>query len=173
MPPKCLINGVRESIEKYQKEQVLSSPIGPREHTTQAIWRPPSDDSFKVNWDESIDRRKNLMGVGVIVCDLARTVLVAQCSVQKYILDPTTAEVIGAKMGAKLERDLGLHSIILEANARAVITTLNQEDEDLSGFGSVIVETREFLKGFSLWDVSFVRREGNSAAHQLAKPAVN
>jgi len=54
-----------------------------------------------------------------------------------------------------------------------VIKTLNQKDEDLSGFGSVIVETREFLKGFSLWGVSFVRREGNSVAHQLAKLVVN
>jgi hypothetical protein len=101
-----------------------------------------------VNWEASIDRWTNLIGVGVIVHDHVGTILAAQCSVHKYILDPTRAKAIGAKMGAELERDLGLHSILLEGDAHAVITVLNREDEDLSRFESVIVETRDFKRFF-------------------------
>jgi hypothetical protein len=89
------------------------------------------------------------MGVGVIARDHHGTVIVAQCTTQRYILDPTVAEAIGAKMGAKLGRILGLHSIFLEGDASAVATALNREEEEFSRFGSIIVETREILKGFS------------------------
>jgi hypothetical protein len=68
---------------------------------------------------------------------------------------------------------LGLHFIFLEGDANVVVTTLNWEDEDFSRFGNIIVETREILKGFPLWNVSFVRRECNNAAHQLAKFAIS
>jgi hypothetical protein len=113
------------------------------------------------------------MGVGVIVRDHVGSVLAAQCSVQKYILDPTTAEAIGARLGAELGQNLGLHSIFLEGDASAVITALRMEDADFSKFGNVILETREILKGLSLWNVNFVLREGNNAVHLLAKLAVN
>lgn len=102
MNPKCLISGVRESIEMFRKAHATPLSIGPREHIIQVVWKPPTADSFKVNWDASIDRWKNLMGVGVIIRDHVGSVLAAQCSVQKYILDPTTIEAIGAKLGAEL-----------------------------------------------------------------------
>jgi hypothetical protein len=171
--PKCLIIGARDSLEKYRELNAPLSLFGSREYSAQTAWKSPSVDSVKVNWDAAINRRKNLMGVGVIACDHAGTVLAAQCSVQRYILDPTIAEAIGAKMGVELGRALGLHSIFLEGDASVAVTALNREDEDFSRFENIIVETREILKGFPLWNVSFVRRECNNAAHQLAGFAVN
>lgn len=52
------------------------------------------------------------------------------------------------KLGAELGQDLGVHSILLEGDAHAVITVLNLEDEDLRRFESVIVETRDFKRFF-------------------------
>jgi hypothetical protein len=54
-----------------------------------------------------------------------------------------------------------------------MVTALNREDEDFSRFENIIVETREILKDFPVWNVNFVRRECNNAAHQLAGFAVN
>jgi hypothetical protein len=173
IPPKCLIIGARDSLEKYWEANTSSSCFDAWDYSTQTVWKSPRADSVKVNWDATIDRRKNLMGVGVIACDHTGTVLAAQCLVQRYILDPTIAEAIGAKMGAELGRVLGLHSIFLEGDANVVVTALNREDEDFSRFGNIIVETREILKGFPWWNVSFVRRECNNAAHQLARFAVS
>jgi hypothetical protein len=137
------------------------------------VGSPPPFNGFKVNWDASVDRRKNLMGVGIVMRNHAGRVLAAQCSVQKFIVDPSTAEAIGARVGAELGRRLGLQSIMLEGDASVVIEALRREGEDLSRFGNVILETKELLKGFHFWEANLVRREGNNAAHLLARHATN
>lgn len=88
-------------------------------------------------------------------------------------MDPAVAEAIGAKMGADLGRLLGLHSIFLEGDASTVVAALKREEEEFNRFGSIIVETREALKFFPGWEVGFVRRSCNNAAHQLARLAVS
>jgi hypothetical protein len=91
--------------------------------------------------------------------------------VKKFIVDPSTAEAIGDRVGAELGRRLGLQSLMLEGDASVVIEALRREGEDLSRFGNVILETKELLKGFHFWEANLVRREGNNAAHLLARHA--
>lgn len=126
-----------------------------------------------MNWDAAVDRPKNFMGVGVIAHDHFGKVLAAQFSVQRYILDSTVAKAIGAKMGAELGQILGLQSISLEGDASVAVTTLNREDEEFSRFGNIIVETKETLKDFPVWNVRSVQRVCNNAAHQLARFAIS
>jgi hypothetical protein len=46
-------------------------------------------------------------------------------------------------------------------------------DEDAGKFGNLIRETRILLRRFDCWTVKHVKREGNKAAHTLAKYAVS
>jgi hypothetical protein len=171
--PKCLISSVSDSLDLFRKVHAPVMPTVPREGPSQTIWIPPPVNSFKVNWDASIDRRGNIMGVGIVVRNHAGRVLAAQCLVQKFIVDPSTAEAIGARVGAELGKKLGLHSILLEGDASVVVEALRREEEDLSRFGNVILETKEMLKDFHFWKVNLVKREGNNAAHLLARFATN
>jgi hypothetical protein len=97
MPPKCLLIGARDSLEKFREANTPSSCFDLRDYSTQTVWKPSRASSVNVNWDAAIDRRKNLMGVGVIARDHSGTVLAVQCSVQIYILNPTIAEAIVLK----------------------------------------------------------------------------
>jgi hypothetical protein len=126
-----------------------------------------------VNWDAAVDKRKNLMGVGIIVRNNLGAVIATQCAVQKFILDPSVAEAIGAKLGAEFGRTLGLYSIFLEGDTSEVVSALNREEEEFSRMGSIIAEARKILKEFPVWKVGSVRRGCNNAAHQLAKLAVS
>jgi len=120
-------------------------------------WKPPNADTVNVNWDAAVDKRKNLMGVGVIARNHSGEVLAAQCAVQRYIVDPAVAKAIGAKMGI----------------ACAVVAALKRDEEEYNRFGSIIIEAREALKYFPEWEVGFVRRNCNNVAHQLARLAVS
>jgi hypothetical protein len=136
-------------------------------------WKPPNADTVNVNWDAAVDKRKNLMGVGVIARNHSGEVLAAQCAVQRYIVDPAVAKAIGAKMGIALGRLLGLHAILLEGDTCAVVAALKRDEEEYNRFGSIITEAREALKYFPEWEVGFVRRNCNNVAHQLARLAVS
>jgi hypothetical protein len=173
MPPNCLLDGAEESLKNFKEIHALPSISGSRAPAPSASWNPPSVDTVKINWDAAIDKRKNLMGVGIIVRNNLGAVLATQCAVQKFILDPSVAEAIGAKLGAELGRFLGLHSIFLEGDASEVVSALNREEEGFSRMGSIIAEAREVLREFSEWKVASVRRGCNNAAHQLAKLAVS
>lgn len=172
MPPKCLLISATDSLMKFKVANSFSSSPTSQNSPSQPSWKPPNADTVKVNWDAAVDKRKNLMGVGVIARNHSGAVLAAQCVIQRYIVDLAVAEVIGAKMGADLGRLLGLHSIFLEGDTSAVVAALKREEEEFSRFGSIIIETREVLKVFPGWEVGFVRRSCNNAAHQLARLAV-
>jgi len=172
MPPKCLLDGAEDSMKNFKEIQAFPSISGSRAPAPSVSWNPPNVDTVKINWDAAIDKRKNLMGVGIIVRNNFGAVLATQCAVQKFILDPSVAEAIGAKLGADLGRFLGLDSIVLEGDASEVVSALNREEEGFSRMGSIIVEARKVLRDFSVWKVASVRRNCNNAAHQLAKLAV-
>jgi hypothetical protein len=62
---------------------------------------------------------------------------------------------------------MGFPSIVLEGDARDVVLGLGNPD-----VCSVLLDCRLLLKSFSSWSVNHVRRDGNKAAHKLAKLAV-
>jgi hypothetical protein len=101
------------------------------------------------------------MGVGIIARDHMGNVLASKCSVQQYVSDPTIAEAIGAWQGAKLGRDMGLQSIVLECDSKEIVLALGRVDYGLGKYGSIIVVARKLLTGFQSWAVIHVRREGN------------
>lgn len=120
-----------------------------------------------------MDWNQKLMGVGIITRDHMGTVRASMCSVQQYISDPTTTEAFGARLGVEFGCHLRFQSIILEGDAKEVVIALGRDDNGLGKYGSLIVDAREILAGFQSWAVSHVRREGNEAAHQLAKLVVS
>jgi hypothetical protein len=172
-PPKCLLTGAKESLQSFKEVNTLPSNPGARDSVSSLSWNPPNVDIVKVNWDAAVDKHKNIMGVGIIARDNSGVVIAAQCAVQKFILDPSVAEAIGAKMGAELGRALGLYSIFLEGDASVVVSALNREEEEFSKMGSIITETRKILMEFPSWKVGVVRRCCNNVAHLLAKLAVS
>jgi hypothetical protein len=61
----------------------------------------------------------------------------------------------------------------LEGDAREIILALTNPEEVDSVHGHFLTETRQMLGSLVSWKVSHVRREGNKAAHSLAKLALS
>jgi len=171
-PPNCLLKCVSEAVEEFRLANTQAPGIPTLVHGFQAAsWCAPSRGWIKVNWDAGLDRHQDLMGVGLIARDEEGCVKATMCYLQKYVLDPTEADAFGARLGAEFTRFMGFSSIALEGDSQKVVRRMRRDDGGCCSFGSFIVDAKEILKYVHAWDICYVPRGRNGAAHHLAKLA--
>jgi ribonuclease HI len=112
------------------------------------------------------------MGIGVVGRDFCGTVYVAFVLSRKFIIDPTTAEVMAAWQMVEICVRLGFSEIILEGDSMEVVQALNQEDSSWGRYGFFINDAKILLQQVQHWKVSHVKRTANEVAHRLAKYAL-
>jgi hypothetical protein len=95
------------------------------------------------------------------------------CSTVAYISDSALAEAMAARKGVEFERRLGLRSFTLEGNSMVIVEALKKCDVSSDVYGGVVCDIISKLSDFDLCDFSFVRRCGNSVAHEVAKLVVS
>jgi hypothetical protein len=82
-------NGRVENWCKFNKRQprnvVALGQISPTK------WTKPPWGFVKLNWDASVDKHMNKMGIRVLTRDHEGTVLAMFCSRKDYVIDPTMA----------------------------------------------------------------------------------
>ena len=80
-------------------------------------------------------------------------------------------EVIAAKKALKFALELGLSVIVFEGDSKNTIDALLSEEVSLANIGHLIEEAK--LYGDQLDEVEFshVKRQGNKAAHNIARHA--
>jgi hypothetical protein len=125
----------------------------------------------KVNWDTAIDGQGRCIGIGVIVWDHNGVVLAMLSETMTSIKDPTTAEALAARRGAKLCVSLGITRLILEGDALQIVQALRLTGGRWYPYGLVIEDTQRLFKNFQECSVSHVFRNANVEAHKLAKLA--
>jgi ribonuclease HI len=173
LPPPILIKEATDIIEDFRKSREGHSAEGPGGQVSHVRWLRPATNSIKLNWDAALDNRKKIMGMGIIARDHNGEVKAAMCDVIPYIRDPIVAEALAACRAVQFTHDIGAQSVELEGDAREVILALGSSAETDSIVGNLVREARRMLENFPFWRVSHVRRDGNRAAHVLAKFATS
>ncbi|XP_059436766.1 uncharacterized protein LOC132169828 [Corylus avellana] len=113
------------------------------------------------------------MGMSVVIWDHEGRVRAVKCSLKQGSFDPTAAETMAAIHALKLCMALGMLNIRMEGDAKNVVDALNSREENWSRTGHLVDEARNLLKGFNIWDIKYVNRNANFAAHHIAKMAAN
>jgi ribonuclease HI len=90
-----------------------------------------------------------------------------------FCRDPTVAKIMVAIHALKFCMALGLQNIRMEGDAKNVMDALNSKKENWSRMRHLVAGARTLLNGFNNWDINYVRRNVNFAAHHIAKMAVN
>ena len=70
-------------------------------------------------------------------------------------------------------KTLGFNKIHLEGDAQTIVNAVNSSSLDWGRMGMSVEDIQLELKSFPFWRMSFVRREGNKAAHFMARLALN
>lgn len=82
-------------------------------------------------------------------------------------------EAMVADEGIRLAKDLGLKDVIIEGDAQVVMSTLAQSDYIPSSIQKIIEGSKKCLQHFHVWKANHIYRNGNVAAHLLARYACN
>jgi hypothetical protein len=173
LPPNILIREVFDLVEEFRTTNSRVETLGQGEQSTRIGWSKPAENRIKINWDAALDGGRKLMGIGIIARDHQGRVRAAKCEILPHVRDPVAAEAIGARSAVSFGCFMGFQTVDLEGETREIILTLSNPEEVDSVHGHFLAETRQMLGSLASWKVSHVRREGNKAAHSLAKLALS
>jgi hypothetical protein len=71
-----------------------------------------------------------------------------------------------------LGKELGASEVTFEGDAKQVVQAVNAQEPCDSIYGHIVEGIQDELKGFNRTSFKHIAREGNSAAHGLAKEAI-
>jgi ribonuclease HI len=118
-----------------------------------------------------LNLKSERIGIGIVIRDQQGNVKAAQSSVRRGRLDPTTAETVAVVQTLRFCKEIGLAKIYLEGYAKNVVDALLSLEANWSKSGHIIAEAQLLLQDFIYWEIKYVSREANFAAHNLAKLA--
>ena len=116
-------------------------------------------------------RRKDGNGGGYT--DHAKGVRAIKYSCKQGLFDPTVAETMAATHALHYCMTFGVDNISMEGDATNVVAALNSRGQNWSRTGHLIEDARVLLERFTTWDIHYVGRSANFAAHNIAKLAAN
>lgn len=67
----------------------------------------------------------------------------------------------------------GFQTVLFELDFKSVVDKIHSPGADISELGSIIQECSRIISSFPNFNVKFIRRQANSAAHCLARVALS
>jgi ribonuclease HI len=131
-------------------------------------WRPPAEGILKANWDAAINGKGGKMGMGVVIRNNNGKFCAAKSSFINGCFDPTVAEALAATHAINFCKELGIQRLQLEGDAKNVVNAIISREENWSRMGHIIDDAKKLLEGFQHWEINFVGRNANFAAHIIA-----
>ncbi|KAK4487681.1 hypothetical protein RD792_005663 [Penstemon davidsonii] len=84
-------------------------------------------------------------------------------------LDPSSAEAMAALKALEFAREQNWNKIILEGDSSNIMAAIEGDVGSHTSYGNIIADIKRLASGFESFKVRHVFREGNRAAHELAK----
>ncbi|XP_041017915.1 uncharacterized protein LOC121260135 [Juglans microcarpa x Juglans regia] len=168
--PKVIVQKARSILDVLNEELGCSSS---KVCTSAKVWQAPPSNWLKTNWDSAIDKARGIIGVGVVVRDSTGKIIATMRTKKHLFPDPLLAESFGALKIVQFGLKLGLTKVIIEGDSLQVINSLRRDKEGCNSATMFVCEAKQLLENFAKWEVSHVRRNGNSIAHLLAKDALS
>ncbi|XP_042959454.1 uncharacterized protein LOC122294624 [Carya illinoinensis] len=150
------------------KAVVIKSRMQARSHFS---WKAPPVGVLKLNTDGAIFSDAHKAGIGAILCDSSGHVLMAVSKIELALEDPKTVELLAVFRGMQLCISMGISALEVESDCLLLVQALQQEDMSNSLLGNLFSEVKRLCNYFSSVSFVHVYREGNRAAHLLARNA--
>jgi ribonuclease HI len=172
--PDTIVLKAKIALEEFQKVQAkteASQDNGLEGRTVPGIWKAPRQGWYKVNWDAAVTKKSERIGLGAVIRDHTGEVQAVKSLTHTSLVESVVAEAMTARMAIQLARELGLEQIQMEGDAKVVVEAVKSNAPDWSCWGHVTKDIRIALQYFKGWDMSFVSRTSNHAAHTIARSA--
>ncbi|KAK5818355.1 hypothetical protein PVK06_023290 [Gossypium arboreum] len=134
-----------------------------------SVWKPPDNDTIKINFDASFSRITRCSISGIIARNKEGLTMAACTFPWENISDPFMAEARACLQAIIMAEEMGFQDICVEGDALTIIRKLNFAEEDRSSISSLIKEIKGRVFNFRSLNFKHVPREANTAAHAMAK----
>ncbi|KAK4478075.1 hypothetical protein RD792_017340 [Penstemon davidsonii] len=164
--PHDVLTFARDFCNRFRDANQRPKPTAhPRNFTR---WAAPTEPFIKINFDAAIDRSNNSFGIGIIARNSCGTCIGWKASRMPYPFDSEAAEAYAAKSALNFGLDNGWNNIILEGDCKVVIEGI-ESSFSTSNIGPLLNEIQHLATRFVSFRAQHIFREGNQAAHALAK----
>ena len=163
------MNQFDQATTKRNKDDSIRANMG-KSGTGQ--WTKPPSGVIKINWDVAWDSHTATTGLGTVAINYEGWVMAMSSSTHQHISHPTTAKTLAAWPAVVLGVQLGATYLELEGDALEVVQGLNQANLLMGMRWTCFERHKDALLDFNAWQVKYVQRETNGAAHRLARLAL-
>ncbi|KAL4361211.1 hypothetical protein GQ457_04G014700 [Hibiscus cannabinus] len=145
----------------------------PSVSTGQDVWSPPEIDIIKFNFDTSFNPSAKSSVLGTLARNSPRSIMAACALAHDAIDNVFIAEANACEAAINFAIDLGFRTIQVEGDSLTVIKKLSSPPIDKSIISPIIQDIKSKLGFFEKITFSHVGRQGNQAAHALAKEGLH
>jgi ribonuclease HI len=172
--PNSIVKLAQQATEVYQSLR-NGRDVEPTVFTEviENVWKAPSPGWFKANWDAGIDKKNGRVGLGVIIRNHRGAMVASKSHFINGVMDPTAAEAMAALMAVTFCVEMGIEQVVLEGDAKNVITAVNSDEPDESGRGQLTADICYSLRSIQVWVMRHTCREANKVAHAIANWAMS
>ena len=124
-----------------------------------------------MNVDAATFKDLGSTGIRVVIRDSLGTVAAALCRKLDAPLGPLEAESKAFEAGIMFALCRGCSAVVLEGDSQVVVNALAGSSPSPSAVDSVNQGTLELCRGFTQFQFSHIKRQGNMPAHLVAKNA--
>ncbi|XP_074265059.1 uncharacterized protein LOC141587475 [Silene latifolia] len=167
--PKTILDGALRYHKTYSESaggMMVRRKAGNGE-THSTTWIAPPEGWWKINVDAATFDEQGC-GMGVVIRD--HNGEVGRAAV-KQVRTQWSVEIIEAKaalLGVNMAIQMGVTKVIIESDCLQLVNALKKNEVQSNYFGNVVSEVLSLLNSFISFSFSFVKREGNYAAHGMA-----
>ncbi|KAH9716524.1 TPR REGION domain-containing protein [Citrus sinensis] len=143
--PQVLVAKPEVVINAYKRTQAPTfAPVGNQQRLVQRTWSPPTRGYFKLNVDASINSKKQISGLGIVIRDEAGNVSAAAIKLSKFNGDVAFVEAEAMEWGIQIAEKAGARCLNVESDSQEVVNFVNNR----RGFGNKTDKTnKEEKKG--------------------------
>jgi ribonuclease HI len=168
------VDSIYPLVQRLSSEYYLANEIeAPRAVPIPGAWRPSNVCDFKVNFDAAVFPKHHVTGVGVVIRNGQGLPIAVACQRYPCVYAIDNAEAMAARVALQLAWDVGLRNVEVEGDSLMVITALKDQECCLASYGDIIWDIQHLAVSFQCVKYGHVRREGNNAAHVLARKVLD
>nr|XP_027119939.1 uncharacterized protein LOC113736922 [Coffea arabica] len=132
-------------------------------------WRPPDAGVVKINTDAAIPTKLAGAGLGMIAKDDHGNLVEAR-GTRKYSRGGAEMEMADAiRQGLLMAKEVGWQRIEMQFDCKAAIEQIHKKGEEETPIDTIMEDIKQLSGMFQYCSFSFVYRDGNRCAYQLAQ----
>jgi ribonuclease HI len=171
LPPIEMVQRASKNLQEYQSYQHARNPVNPIDpeyHRHNTSWSLPPKDALKLNVDAH-SMGDGRWGLGLLLRRDDGSCVGAATRIRKGSTCAILAEAMGLQEALDLVNRWNLCNTIIEMDAKMIVDAVHSRTRPRTFWGKIVDSCVKKMKNRSGIKVSWMRRAGNKAAHELAR----